>query len=249
MAAATPRSAVNAHYLRQVIDQKETMTKVRKAATVALIRDGEQGLEALLVKRSDHGTFGKQWVFPGGAIDASDDENAEHELAAAQAAAARECLEEAGIALQPSELLPFAHWTPPESVPVRFATWFFVAAAGGDQDVNIDDYEIVDYRWVRPADALKKHLAAAMPMFPPTVVTLHEIAAQTDCANTLSFYRERGIYTYLPRLGGKVDGGSVFLYQGDAGYVSGNSEVAGARNRCYFKDGICRYETTGAVQQ
>ncbi|MGD9660438.1 MAG: NUDIX domain-containing protein [Porticoccaceae bacterium] len=223
------------------------MTKIRKAATVVLIRDGDQGVEALLVKRSDHGTFGRQWVFPGGAIDTVDDENAEHELAAAQAAAARECMEEAGIALQPAELLPFAHWTPPEYVPVRFATWFFIAAAGGDQVVSVDDYEIVDYHWIRPADALKKHLANGMPMFPPTAVTLHELSQQASCRQTLSFYRERGIFTYLPRLGAKVEGGSIFLYQGDAGYVSGNPDSRGARNRCYFKDGICRYENTLAL--
>ncbi|MCK9505088.1 MAG: NUDIX hydrolase [Porticoccaceae bacterium] len=223
------------------------MTKVRKAATVVLLRDGDQGVEALLVKRSDHGTFGKQWVFPGGTIDSADDENAEHELAAAQAAAARECMEEAGIVLQPAELLPFAHWTPPEYVPVRFATWFFVAAAGGDQVVSVDDYEIVDYCWIRPQEALEKHSAGAMPMFPPTVVTLHELSPRASSTQVLAFYRERGIYTYLPRLGEKIEGGSLFLYQGDAGYLSGNPSLQGARNRCYFKEGICRYENTLAT--
>jgi 8-oxo-dGTP pyrophosphatase MutT (NUDIX family) len=43
------------------------------AATVALLRDGAQGLEVLLGRRSSRLAFhGGAWVFPGGKIDPED---------------------------------------------------------------------------------------------------------------------------------------------------------------------------------
>ena len=45
------------------------------AATVVLIRDGEQGLEVLLARRSSQLAFhGGAWVFPGGLVDRGDRE-------------------------------------------------------------------------------------------------------------------------------------------------------------------------------
>ncbi len=69
------------------------------AATVVLVRDGAEGLEVLLAKRSSKLAFhGGAWVFPGGRID-PDDYAGEPEdvLAAARRGAAREAKEEAGV--------------------------------------------------------------------------------------------------------------------------------------------------------
>ncbi len=68
----------------------------RQAASVILLRGGEQALELLLVRRTPEARFmGGVWVFPGGAVDA--DEGAGEE--AHRAAAIRELREEAGITL------------------------------------------------------------------------------------------------------------------------------------------------------
>ena len=42
------------------------------AATVLLVRDCDNELEVLMVKRSKRPTFGNLYVFPGGKIDESD---------------------------------------------------------------------------------------------------------------------------------------------------------------------------------
>ena len=42
------------------------------AATVVLVRDGDDGLEVLMLRRSSAGQFGGMWVFPGGKIDEAD---------------------------------------------------------------------------------------------------------------------------------------------------------------------------------
>ena len=48
-------------------------TPPRQAATVIVLRGGEQTLEVLLVRRTPKARFmGGVWVFPGGAVDDSD---------------------------------------------------------------------------------------------------------------------------------------------------------------------------------
>ena len=42
------------------------------AATVVLLRDGNAGVEVLMLKKNSKITFGGMWVFPGGKIDAED---------------------------------------------------------------------------------------------------------------------------------------------------------------------------------
>ena len=81
----------------------------RPAATVLLLRDGAQGLELLMTRRSATASFAPgAYVFPGGAIDATD--AGLHDIAARRAtqsdlhltqaiAAIRECFEELGILL------------------------------------------------------------------------------------------------------------------------------------------------------
>lgn len=220
------------------------MTNLRKAATAVLVRDTAEGLETLLLKRSSHGFFGKLWVFPGGAVDDDDALDAEHEIAAAQVAAARECMEEAGLSLDPSDMLPFAHWTPPESLPKRFATWFFVCSDGAEQAVNIDDHEIVEFRWLKPSHALALHIAGEMPLAPPGVITLTELKGLGSVTAVKDFYRQRGVFIYLPKIGFKQDKELLMLYNGDAGYEHNEPETVGGRNRLLVKDGICSYETS-----
>jgi 8-oxo-dGTP pyrophosphatase MutT (NUDIX family) len=92
---------------------------VREAATVAVVRDAQDGLEVFMVRRSTKAVFSPgAHVFPGGALDSEDREPAieqwcdglDDEAASAMldvpggglgyfVAAARECFEEAGLLL------------------------------------------------------------------------------------------------------------------------------------------------------
>src|SRR3546814_12473017 len=42
------------------------------AATVVLLRDGDEGLETLMLHRTSKVAFGGMWVFPGGRLDPED---------------------------------------------------------------------------------------------------------------------------------------------------------------------------------
>jgi 8-oxo-dGTP pyrophosphatase MutT (NUDIX family) len=206
------------------------------AATVIVARDGEGGMEVLLLRRSDVGAFAGLWVFPGGRVDAADP--GDDEMHQARSAAVREAAEEVGLAVRPESLLAFSHWTPPPITPKRFATWFFVAPWGGD-DVVVDGHEIVDHRWLRPADAI----VSGLPLAPPTWVTLHHLDEYPSLAALSAAAPTRTIERYLtrPARAGDVP---VLLWHGDAAYDSGDPDQPGPRHRLWMADGAWRYERT-----
>ncbi len=84
------------------------------AATVVVLRDRTPGIEVLMVRRNSKLDFaGGMWVFPGGRIDGADRRPGESLEYAARRAAAREAAEEAGLVIDPDELVWCSHWTPP----------------------------------------------------------------------------------------------------------------------------------------
>jgi hypothetical protein len=146
-------------------------------------------------------------------------------------AAIREAHEEVSARVDRAALAPWSHWTPPLSAPARFKTWFFVAAHD-DGDIAIDNHEIVDYRWMAPDRAL----AAALPMAPPTIVTLHELHEAGDHQTI-----RRGRVdppAYVTRPGRTADGQDVMMWNGDAGYESGDADLDGPRNRLVMLNGF-----------
>ena len=94
----------------------------REAATVIVLRGGDDALEVLLVKRNPAQRFmGGAWVFPGGAVDSDEDH---------RVAAVREVAEEASVALPDAEaLVEFSRWITPAEVKIRFDTRFYLVAA------------------------------------------------------------------------------------------------------------------------
>ena len=157
------------------------------AATVILLRDGDTGLETLMLRRNSRIVFGGMWVFPGGRVDREDWEGvaAGDELAASRRAAARESIEECGLQVDPDSMLPFSHWTPPLVTPKRFLTWFFVARPR-EGDVAIDDGEIKESLWMSPEEALRRQNVQEIELAPPTYVTLSELSAFGDVDAALS---------------------------------------------------------------
>jgi 8-oxo-dGTP pyrophosphatase MutT (NUDIX family) len=213
------------------------MSDVRPSATVVLLRDGAEGVETLLLRRQASLDFAAgKWVFPGGAIDADDfvDDNDDALLAAARNAAAREAMEEAGIRVDPRELIYFAHWTTPEMAGYtrRYATWFFAAMVAGDVDVQVDGGEIELHEWVRPQQAIEAHRRGEVDLMAPTAITLFDLIERGSAAEALQVWSERSVQRILPRRACE-EGGLVLLYPGDAGYDRCDAALAGPRHRCY----------------
>jgi 8-oxo-dGTP pyrophosphatase MutT (NUDIX family) len=206
------------------------------AATVVVVRDGEEGLEVLLLKRSEIGAFAGMWVFPGGRIDDSDP--GDEDVDRARSAAVREAREEVALVLDRDSLVTWAHWTPPTIQPRRFTTWFFIAPWNADP-VVVDGHEIVDHAWMTPRAALERGL----PIAPPTYVTLHQLADHTDVAS-LGTGPPLGIERFVtkPARHGEV---RYLLWHGDAGYDDGDAGAPGPRHRATMAGmTITHYERT-----
>ena len=200
------------------------------AATVVLLRDTDDGPEVLMLRKNSKIAFGGMWVFPGGRIDQEDYPPDGDKDTAARTAAAREAAEEAGVTLDATEFIWFAHWTPPPSTPVRFATWFFAARASGEA-IDIDGGEIEDHRWIRPADALAKHAEGEIDLVPPTWVTLHHLSLYQPVDALLAELGARDARFYETRAVKRADGVRVALWAGDAGYEDWDADREGPRHR------------------
>lgn len=229
------------------------MTDLIAAATVIPLRDTEDGLEVLMLRKNSEIAFGGMWVFPGGRVDDEDDDPHApgDELAAARRAAVREALEEADLLVEPDALVPFSHWTPPAvSIhgPKRFATWFFVCRApvGEDGVVTIDGGEIDDDEWVRPADMIRRRDEGEIQLAPPTWVTLVDLADHHTVDEALAAAAERAPFRYATVIGHTAEGELVTMWGGDAGYDAADAELPGPRHRLVMAEaGPWRFERTG----
>jgi len=200
------------------------------AATVILLRDGPDGLETLVLLRNSKLAFaGGMWVFPGGRVDAEDTAGAVDALEAARRAAVREAAEEAGLAVDVTELVPYSHWSPPAAASKRFATWFFLAPAP-DGAVTIDDGEIKDHAWVRPTEGLRRRDAKEIELAPPTWVSLHELSRFQTVDAAIDAARAAKPEFFETRIAADGDA-LVAIWHGDAGYTGDDPHAPGPRHR------------------
>lgn len=220
----------------------EAAVKARPASTVALLRDGETGLETLLLRRNKALRFaGGLWVFPGGAIDAEDLAAAGgDEREASRIAAAREAREESGLQPRMTDMLQLSHWTTPVIEPKRFSTWIYVAPVASNEEVRIDGGEIHDSRWITIEAAIEGHEQGELGMMPPTYLTLCELARYSTVDQMLAAEVERKPYEVFPVFG-EADGDVIVMFRGDAGYESADGSLPGARHRAVLRDERWRY--------
>jgi 8-oxo-dGTP pyrophosphatase MutT (NUDIX family) len=179
---------------------------VRPAATVVLLRDGERGQQVWLQQRAASLVFaGGMYAFPGGAVDDDDARVGaelievvdltrhaqawDHDLqwsATLLAAACRETFEEAGVQLAPEQLVPWSRWITPVGSPRRFDAHFFVVPLPEDLTPRPLTSEVAGARWHELSVAVEQHRSGALPMWPPTITTLLQLAPYDCVADVLA---------------------------------------------------------------
>jgi 8-oxo-dGTP pyrophosphatase MutT (NUDIX family) len=191
------------------------VTEPREAATVIVLRGGDETLEVLLVRRTSQARFmGGVWVFPGGAVDAADGDGD----AAQRAAALRELREEAGIVIDdPDALVRFSRWITPAEIALRFDTHFFLAPMPADQEPRIDGEEVVAFGWFTPDAALSAHEDGTIELVFPTIKHLEQLGRFATADALLEHARGRVVGPVQPRV--VSEGGHArIVLPGEPGY-------------------------------
>jgi len=227
------------------------------------VRERDRQLEALLLKRNpEMASDGGYWVFPGGKLC---EQELQLDIAAGSlAAAVRECHEECGLSLKPSELQAFARWITPESMPKRFDTYFFITSCNEEVEIVVDQSEIVDFQWVQPAQAVQQSQAGELLFRPPTLISLLEIDQHQTIQSVLAGLPTfNDITSYIPKAcplpraleetgtrnqesdpklkKSPAGQGMAFLYQDDAGYAAADPTDLSYRHRIIFSRGLISY--------
>ncbi len=97
-------------------------------------------------------------------------------------------------------LVYLSHWVTPLARAKRFDTRFFVAEAPAGQVAAHDANELVEQRWMRPADALAQ--VEQLKLMTPTIKTLEAVARFDRVAALLEWAgSERPVDMILPRVG------------------------------------------------
>ncbi len=212
------------------------------SATVVLVRDSEQGLETLLLCKSENVNWlSGMWVFPGGRVDEEDYTEDRDVYRAAHNAAIRETIEEADFQITSERLHYFSHWTTPEGVRKRFSTWFFVALTESEQSVTVDGGEISNHRWVSPQEAITASIEGDLKLMPPTYITLLKLSEFNSIEEVDAYMGDHQPLKYFPRMVKTESDGMHFLYEGDAGYETASLNADGGRHRTHILDGKINY--------
>ncbi|MGB4135704.1 MAG: NUDIX hydrolase [Microbacterium sp.] len=203
------------------------------AGTAVVLREATAGMQVLLLRRPDRGSFGGAWVFPGGVVEPADAGAGERERA--RSAALRETREEAGIRIR--DLVALSCWEPPAQAPKRIRTWFFLAREDGDE-VSINPGEIEDAAWMTVPEAFARHEAGTLELWPPTWVTLHGLLRHRTLAETMADVGEPPLFRTRVRTS---DGGQQLLLPGDEEHPDAPGGT-GARHRLVTGPRPWRYE-------
>jgi 8-oxo-dGTP pyrophosphatase MutT (NUDIX family) len=123
------------------------------------------------------------------------------------------------LVLRADLLRPWSRWITPVVEPRRFDTRFFAAALPAGQRTRDVSGEASEVAWVRPAEALQAGKRGEIRLFPPTAVTLSELA---DCgAVDTALAGPRHVAPIIPEV--QLREGAVWLtVPGLVGYATGS---------------------------
>lgn len=170
------------------------------AASVALLRDREIGLETYLLHRHARMPFAPSTVvFPGGRVDPADHDDPDPiGPNSIRRCAIRETAEETGVVLAEVDLHPWAHWITPEIEPRRYDTWFFAAVMPADLEAADISGETERAEWSTPREAIAAERSGVIRLMPPTMSILIELADLGSVEAVIKHARDRQIEEVLP---------------------------------------------------
>ena len=169
---------------------------------------------------------------PGGKVDDDDRQPGDDEAGAARRAAAREAMEECGLAVDPDDLVAFSHWVPPAITPRRFSTHFFLARPATVRSPWTAVRSTSTSGW--RAEVLDRRDRGEVDLAPPTWVTLHELAEHDTVDDALRAAAARDPIPHYETRWVTIDGGAVAMWAGRRRLREQRSGPARARHRLWM---------------
>ncbi len=128
-----------------------------------------------------------------------------------------------GIVLDASAMEEVARFITPVGAPRRFDARFFVAESPSDQEPHHDDREIVDWDWIRPAEALSRWAQGSFEMMSPTERMIACLARYPSVGAVMAAARRRLPYQRIRVV--DPEGEYRVALPGDAGYETAELEL------------------------
>jgi 8-oxo-dGTP pyrophosphatase MutT (NUDIX family) len=167
------------------------------AADWGRIFDAPPDLARALVCTAVRETFEESGVLLAGesadsvvADTSSDDWEADRHALLDRSLSLAELLSRRGLVLRADLLRPWSRWITPVIEPRRFDARFFAAALPAGQRTRDVGGEASAVAWIAPADALAAGRRKELALWPPTMVTLTELAACGDLNTVLTGPRQ-----------------------------------------------------------
>jgi 8-oxo-dGTP pyrophosphatase MutT (NUDIX family) len=120
----------------------------------------------------------------------SDDWEADRHALLDRSISLAELLGRRGLVLRADLLRPWSRWITPVIEPRRFDARFFAAALPAGQRTRDVGGEASAVAWLAPADALAAGRRGEIALWPPTMVSLTELAACGDVRSALTGQRQ-----------------------------------------------------------
>ena len=116
------------------------------------------------------------------------------------------------MALPPdTELVAFSRWITPPELSIRFDTWSYLAIAPTGASPQVDGSEIVDFRWLEPAQALMQFEAGELVLAFPTRTQLEQLSEFESADALLAHARGRAIEPIKPHVVGTGEHARIML--------------------------------------
>jgi 8-oxo-dGTP pyrophosphatase MutT (NUDIX family) len=128
-----------------------------------------------------------------------------------------------GFVIDATAIEEVARFITPNGPPRRFDARFFVARAPSGQTPQHDASEIVDWEWVRPADALDRWRAGEFEMMSPTVRMVDCLRRYDSADDVMEAARLRSPYRRVRVI--DPDGEYRVVLPGEDGYENAALEV------------------------
>ena len=124
----------------------------------------------------------------------------------------------AGLRLLTRRLVYFAHWITPEAIAERFSARFFLIRAPEGAAVEPDRREVLQHRWLQPAEAIALRRQGDIHLMEPTVRNLELLGAFASTEEALRELNLRAVQAILPKLKVHPDGSRTLVYPWDDDY-------------------------------